>query len=79
MGGLINLNIGNFSLPTFLDKSKIVASTNDATINNRKYNVAKTTNDATINNRKYNVAKRDATQLNSNNTHIEKYNPLQNC
>ena len=63
MGGLINLNIGNFSLPTFLDKSKIVASTNDATINNRKYN----------------VAKRDATQLNSNNTHIEKYNPLQNC
>ena len=63
MGGLINLNIGNFKLPSFLDKSKIVASTNDATINNRKYN----------------VAKRDATQLNSNNTHIEKYNPLQNC
>ena len=65
MGGLLNLNVGNFSLPTFLDKSKIVASSNDATINNRKYTASENVKRSSVNH--------------SNDACIEKYNPLQNC
>lgn len=64
MYGLLGLSSGGIKLPSFLNKNKIVASSNDATISN---------------NRKYSAVKSEAPKRNSNDARIEKYNPLQNC
>jgi hypothetical protein len=63
MNGLLGLSSGGIKLPSFLNKNKIVASSNDDTISNRKYSAVKS----------------EAPKWNSNDARIEKYNPLQNC
>lgn len=65
MAGLLSLKIGGFKLPSFLNKNEIVASSNDATINNRKYTASKNVKCSNIDH--------------SNDAQIVKYNPLQNC
>jgi hypothetical protein len=65
MYGLLGLSSGGIKLPSFLNKNKIVASSNDATISNRKYSASKNVRRSTVNHSK------DAQVVN--------YNPLQNC
>jgi hypothetical protein len=65
MAGLLGIKIDGFKLPSFLNKNKIVAPSNDATISNRKYSASKNVRRSTVNH--------------SKDAQVVKYNPLQNC
>lgn len=63
MYGLLGLSSGGIKLPSFLNKNKIVASSNDATIsNNRKYSTSKNVRRSSV--------------KHSNDARIVKYNTI---
>ena len=65
MAGVLSIKNGGIKLPSFLNKNKIVASSNDATISNRKYTASKNVKCSNIDH--------------SNDAQVVNYNPLQNC